>query len=161
MVSTTSRVLSPAERRYSTCEQELLAVVYALQKFRIYVTGHSITVYSDNKALSFLKQWNLTSSRITCWVMQLQQYDLNIVHIKGSDNFFADALSRNPIGLSRESCDQALKPKDLLVAKTDLGTDRTLKRELGNLSDHQLRDPGVKELRGELETQVNSRTDTW
>jgi hypothetical protein len=49
-LSTASRVLSPVERRYSTCEQELLAVVYALQKFRIYVTGHPITVYSDKKS---------------------------------------------------------------------------------------------------------------
>jgi hypothetical protein len=53
LVSTASRVLFPVERRYSACEQELLAVVYALQKFRIYVIGHSVTVYSDNKALSF------------------------------------------------------------------------------------------------------------
>jgi hypothetical protein len=65
IVSTASRVLSPVERRYSTCEQELLAVVYALQKFRIYVIGHTVTVYSDNKALSFLKRCNLTSSRVT------------------------------------------------------------------------------------------------
>jgi hypothetical protein len=38
ILSTASRVLSPLERRYSTCEQELLVVVYALQKFRIYVS---------------------------------------------------------------------------------------------------------------------------
>ena len=42
IVSTASRVLTLAERRYSTCEQELLAIVYALQKFRIYIFGHKI-----------------------------------------------------------------------------------------------------------------------
>jgi hypothetical protein len=71
VVFTASRVLSPMERRYSTCEQEPLTVVYALKKFRIYVIGHSVTVYSDNEALSFLKRCNLTSSRVTRWVMQL------------------------------------------------------------------------------------------
>jgi hypothetical protein len=151
IVSTASRVLSPVERRYSTCEQELLAVVYALQKFRIYVIGHSITVYSDNKALSFLRRCNLTSSRVTHWVMQLQEYDLKIVHIKGTDNFFADTLSRNPIGLSQESRDLMMKPRELFVAKVDLGTDRTLKKELGNLSEHQLGDLNLRKLREEVE----------
>jgi len=42
ILSTASRELTLAERRYSTCEQELLANVYALQKFRIYVFGHKI-----------------------------------------------------------------------------------------------------------------------
>jgi hypothetical protein len=54
---------------------------------------------------SFLKRYNLTSGRITQWVKQLQEYDLKIVHIKGTENFFADVLSRNPIGLSQESRD--------------------------------------------------------
>jgi hypothetical protein len=40
IVSTASRMLTEVERRYSSCEQELLAVVYALQKFRLYVVGH-------------------------------------------------------------------------------------------------------------------------
>jgi hypothetical protein len=51
VISTASRVLTPAERKYTTCEQELLAIVYALQKFRIYVFGHHIKVHTDNKAL--------------------------------------------------------------------------------------------------------------
>jgi hypothetical protein len=62
IVSTASRVLTPTEQRYTTCEQELLAVVYAFQKFRIYVTGHPIVVYTDNKALSFLRKCQLNSS---------------------------------------------------------------------------------------------------
>jgi hypothetical protein len=65
ILTAASRVLTPVEQRYSTCEQKLLAVVYALQKFRIYVVGHPDTVYSDNTALSFLKKCNLTSARVT------------------------------------------------------------------------------------------------
>jgi hypothetical protein len=44
--------------------------------------------------------------------MRLQVYDLNIVHIKGTDNYFADMLSRHPIGLIQESRDLALKPRE-------------------------------------------------
>jgi hypothetical protein len=83
----------------------MLAVVYALQKFRIFVIGHPVTVYSDNKALSFLKRCTLTSGRVTRWIMQLQEYDLTVTHIGGADNFFADALSRNPTGLNNEKQD--------------------------------------------------------
>jgi len=39
IVSTASRVLSAPEQRYSTCEQELLAIVYALDRFKIYIYG--------------------------------------------------------------------------------------------------------------------------
>jgi hypothetical protein len=71
IISTASRILSDTERRYNTCEQELLAVVYGLQKFRIYVWGRPITIYSDNKALSFLKRSILSSNRFSRWVLQL------------------------------------------------------------------------------------------
>jgi hypothetical protein len=151
IVSTASRVLSPVERRYSTCEQELLAVVFALQKFRIYVLGHPITVYSDNKALSFLKRCNLTSGRITRWVLQLQEFDLDIVHISGANNHFADVLSRNPIGLSQEERDQFRKPNEVFVRKVNLGIDKTLIKELGNLSKHQKGDPVLLKFRENLE----------
>jgi hypothetical protein len=58
VVSTASRVLTLTEQRYSTCEQSLLAVVYALQEFRMYVIVHPVTVYSDINALSYLMWCN-------------------------------------------------------------------------------------------------------
>jgi hypothetical protein len=141
VVSTASRIVNPIERRFSTCEQDLLAVVHALQKFRIYVTGYAVTVYSDNKALSFLQLCNLTAGMVTRRIMQLQEYDLTVVHISGADDFFADTLSRNPFVLSRESLDLVRKPKEILVAKIDLGLEKPLKKELASLSKHELADP--------------------
>jgi hypothetical protein len=49
VVSTASRIMNYAGRRYTTCEQELLAVAYALEKFRVYVYGNKIFVNTDNK----------------------------------------------------------------------------------------------------------------
>jgi hypothetical protein len=63
--------LTATEQRYSTCEQELLAIVYALSKFRLNVFGHKILIKPDTKALSFLQKCTLTSNRIARWVMQL------------------------------------------------------------------------------------------
>jgi hypothetical protein len=53
IISTASRVLTPAERKYTTCERELLAIVYALQKFRIYIYGYKVNLNTNNQALSF------------------------------------------------------------------------------------------------------------
>jgi hypothetical protein len=93
-------VLTLTEQRYSTCEQELLAMLYALQKIGIYVFGHTIMLYTDNKALSFLHKCALTSNRVARWVIELQQYDVQIRHITGLSNYLADVLSRNPAGLT-------------------------------------------------------------
>jgi hypothetical protein len=98
IVSTASRVLTLAEQRYSTCEQELLAIVYALQKFRMYVLGHKIMLYTDNKSLSFLHKCALTSNRVASWVIELLLYDIQNRHVTGPSNYLADVLSRNPTG---------------------------------------------------------------
>jgi hypothetical protein len=44
IVSTASRVLTAAEQRYSTCGQELLARLHALNRFKVYIYGHKITL---------------------------------------------------------------------------------------------------------------------
>jgi hypothetical protein len=108
--------LSPLERRYTTCEQELLAVVYALQKFCLYVYGKTTKLHTDNKSLWFLKRCAITSNRVARWMVMIQEYDLDTVHISGCKNHFTDALSCNPAGLTPEQ----VKPKgelngDILV----------------------------------------------
>jgi hypothetical protein len=161
IVSTASRVLTSTEQRYSTCEQELLAVVYALQKFRIYVFGHQITVYSDNKALSFVKKCALTSNRVTRWVLQLQEYDLDIQYIKGTDNFFADVLSRNPVGLEPKDLQQLRKPRDIVVAPIKLYLDTQIKEDLKRLAEFQSRDRRVEKIKQKLVTALPALDDKY
>jgi hypothetical protein len=158
IVSSASRMLSPTERKYSTCKQELLAVVYAVQKYRAYIFGYQITIYSNNKVLTFLRKCSLTSNRVARWVMQIQEYDLHIVHIKGTNNFFADALSRNPVGLTEEGLNQLVRPKEILVSPINLNLDPDLKKELGNLAKHQLEDPRISEIMQTLRELGSSRS---
>jgi len=96
VVSTASRVLTPAERKCTTCELELLAIVYALRKFRIYIYGHKVTLNTDHKSLTFLKKCVVSSTRVARWILEIEQWDLEIQHIKGIENTLADVLSRNP-----------------------------------------------------------------
>jgi hypothetical protein len=83
IISTASSVLKPAEQRYTTCEKELLAIIYALQRFKIYIYGRNIILFTDTQAITFLQKCVITSNRVAKWMMEIQQFDLEIQHIKG------------------------------------------------------------------------------
>jgi hypothetical protein len=147
IITTASRVLSPTERRYTTCEQVLLAVVFALQKFRIYVYGRKVKLYTDNKSVSFLGKCVITSNRVARWALRIQEYDLTLVHIAGTKNHFADVLSRNPAGLTPEQVIALKRPQGLMIARIDLGLDMSIRRGIRNLASIQDRDPDLQEIR--------------
>jgi len=153
IVSTASRVLTATEQKYSTCEQELLAIVYALNKFRIYVFGHKILLRTNNKRLSFLQKCTMTSNRIARWVLQLQEYDIEISHISGTQNYLADIISRNPAGLTPEKIKQLTRPRDIMSATVKLNIDPQVKKELKELATFQDKDPYIKTLKDRVTNQ--------
>ena len=92
-----SRLLTDVERRYSQCEKEALAVVWACERAQIYLLGHHFTVVTDNRAVSLI--YSNTKSRpparIERWALRLTQFDFSIVHRPGNTNI-ADYYSRSP-----------------------------------------------------------------
>ena len=64
-----SRTLSGAQMNYTTTEKELLAVVFALDKFRSYLLGSKVVVYSDHAALKYLLSKKDTKPRLIRWVL--------------------------------------------------------------------------------------------
>ena len=86
-----SRKLNSAQKRYTTGEQELLSIVETLKEFRNILLGQKIVVHTDHKNIVFGK---LSNDRIARWRLLLEEYGPTYVHIKGSDNVVADALSR-------------------------------------------------------------------
>ena len=100
-ISLASRFLNPAEKKYSTNELELLAVVWATEHFRNYIYGRYFTVILDHKALLTLSnsspKGNKTFfSRLTRWYDRLVPYDFKVDHRQGSKIGMADYLSRFP-----------------------------------------------------------------
>ena len=88
------QVLNSSERNYNVTEKELLSVVFSCGKFRTYILGYPITVRTDHKSISFLRNCKLSHGRLTRWSLVLQEYDLNWEYIPGKKNIVADTLSR-------------------------------------------------------------------
>ena len=89
-----SRSLNTAERNYSTIERELLAIIYATDKFKYYLYGKKFTIITDHNPLVYLNNITLASERLTRWRLKLAEYDFDIVYRKGKANANADAMSR-------------------------------------------------------------------
>ncbi|CAN6562571.1 unnamed protein product [Malus baccata var. baccata] len=89
-----SRTLNDAQLNYSTTEKELLAIVFAFEKFRSYLVGSQVIVFSDHAALRYLMTKKDAKPRLIRWILLLQEFDLEVRDKKGSDNVVADHLSR-------------------------------------------------------------------
>lgn len=95
--SFTSRILLGAEKNYTITEIELLGIIFACQKFRVYIPGYPINVYTDHQALTFLFKCKLRNARSSRWTLLLKEYNLQIFYYPGKSNHL-DTLSRHPIG---------------------------------------------------------------
>ena len=66
-----SKTMNEAQRNYTTSEKELLAVVYALDKFRAYLVGSFIVIFTYHSALKYLLTKQYAKARLIRWVLML------------------------------------------------------------------------------------------
>ena len=96
-----SQYLSDTEKKNAINELELLAVVWGLEHFRLYIYGKPIELLTDQQALEPLINRNRSnktySARLTRWLIGLAHFDINIKHIARKHLALTDYLSRNPI----------------------------------------------------------------
>ena len=92
-ISFMSKKLNKAQKNYSTTEKEALALLTAVRAYRVYLTG-SVIVYTDHSPLAFLKRMAGVNQKLLRWSLELDQFDINIQHIRGRENLIADYLSR-------------------------------------------------------------------
>ena len=99
-----SKSLTDAETRYANIERELLAIVFACQRFSTYLLGRSFIAESDHKPLEMIAMKNLANAppRLQRMLLELQRYDVTIKYRPGKEMQLADALSRCPARASQE-----------------------------------------------------------
>nr|GEW31554.1 hypothetical protein [Tanacetum cinerariifolium] len=89
-----SKTMTQAETNYTTTEKEMLAVVYAFEKFRLYLIMNKRIVYTDQLALKYLFSKKDVKARLLRWILLLQEFDFKVIDTKGAENYAADHLSR-------------------------------------------------------------------
>ena len=89
-----SKTLDSAQANYTTTEKEFLAVIFALEKFRSYIVGSPVTIFTDHAALKYLLSKQDTKPRLTRWILPCQEFNLTIKDKKRVENVVADHLSR-------------------------------------------------------------------
>nr|GFC21088.1 reverse transcriptase domain-containing protein [Tanacetum cinerariifolium] len=89
-----SKTMTEAESNYTTTEKEMLAMVYAFEKFRSYLIMNKSNVYTDHSALKYLFEMNDSKARLLRWVLLLQEFTFKVIDTKGAENLATDHLSR-------------------------------------------------------------------
>ncbi|GJT03745.1 putative nucleotidyltransferase, ribonuclease H [Tanacetum coccineum] len=88
------KTMNDAQEHYTTTEKELLAAVYAFDKFRSYLIMSKTVVYTDHSALKYLFSKQDTKPRLIRWVLLLQEFTIKIKDKKGTKNLAANHLYR-------------------------------------------------------------------
>ncbi|GJT89900.1 reverse transcriptase domain-containing protein [Tanacetum coccineum] len=101
-----SKTMTEAETNYTTTEKEMLAVVYAFEKFRSYLIMNKSVVYTDHSALKYLFNKKDAKARLLRWVLaSIKEFDFKVIDTKGAENYAADHLSHGKEALEiLEAC---------------------------------------------------------
>nr|GEX59069.1 reverse transcriptase domain-containing protein [Tanacetum cinerariifolium] len=85
-----NKTMTEAESNYTMTEEEMLAVVYAFEKFRFYLILNKSIVYTDHSSLKYLFQKKDSKARLLRWVLLLQEFTFKVIDTKGAENLAAD-----------------------------------------------------------------------
>jgi len=118
MIEYGARGLRKAERNYSICERELLAIISGVQHYHTYISGSEFLIRTDSSALQYLNSMKHVTGRLGRWNLLLSTYKYKVEHIRGKQNVIADSLSR----LDWPAPDTGLEAElDDLVMNIDVG----------------------------------------
>eukprot|EP00253_Pinus_taeda_P007202 PITA_07202 len=133
-----SKNLSSAELNYTLTEKEFLVVIHAVNKFRHYITGYSVVLYTDHSAIKYLANKPITNARITRWLILLQEFDITIKDRPGKENPVADFLSRIPKSIETTAVEDQFPNEHLfaVAVRTPWYDDVTNYLAVGKLPKH-------------------------
>ena len=153
IVMCVSRSTTKAEKNYHITELEGLAIVWGLEMMRNYLMGRHFTLVSDNHACCHIvrakglsPKSNLkTNSRITRWLLKLNDYQFDVIHRKGADHGNVDCISRFPLDIDYEE-----QPEDLPLLLAD-ESDEGGKIDTTSIRKEQEKDDFCIQLKGDAD----------
>ena len=110
--------MAPTELNYTFTEREFLAVVYAINKFRHYLTGYSTFIHTDHTTIKYLMNKPITNAQVTRWLLLLQEFDITIVDRPGKENVVVDFLSRLHINDDNSPVDDSFPDEHFFVVSS-------------------------------------------
>ena len=147
-VSFASRVLSPTERNYSVTERELLAIVWALKKFRHTILGFPVHVITDHLPVVdlFKKRAFVQNAKFNRWFIHIFEFNPQFKYLPGKYNTIADGLSR--IG-EEDDQDNNKTSFSFVIQDSELDMD--------NVKFEQERDSEIVRIVGDIKCDADSR----
>ena len=121
-----SGVLVGPELNYSTTEKKCLAVLYAVNRFRLYFYGRKFTLMSDHKLLQWIDSVKDPGQRLIHWRLKLRDYEYEFKYEPGKLNTNANALRKNPV---IENSDEEVKEEKQPARLLSMLTRQVNKRE--------------------------------
>lgn len=159
-----SRVLTPAEKNYSTTERECLAVVWACFLLRPYLEGQEFLIRTDHGSLRWLLSMDSSQGRLARWRLRLAEFKYKVCTRAGREHHCADIMSR----LETQGVDDSVIPEEIpcfilpnvargwhapLYEKPDQNQPITIRRMLVA----QLKDAHCLELRRQMDRNRKGR----
>ena len=159
LVAYASRSLLPAKHNYAQIEKELLAIVFACQKFHQYIYGFLTKVQTDHKPLESIVKKSLrkVSPRMQRMLLKLQKYDLSDNYVKGKELHIADALSRAQLSDPTQEIDseELELPIHTMIQNLPVSDTKKVQLRSATESDEQMQQLSIM-IKNRWPTNVNS-----
>lgn len=127
---------TPAEEKYTSYELEVLAIIKALKRFRVYLFGIPFKIVTNCRAFTLTMSKRDLCVRVARWALLLEEFQYTIEHRPGRSMVHVDALSRNPLPacLTIDECEDGLTAR-LKKAQRE---DENIKKKLDEVQGGQL-----------------------
>lgn len=148
VISYASKSLTETEKRYCQTEKEALALVWAVERFFIYLCGLEFELETDHRPLeAIFKPTSKPCARIERWVLRLQSFKYRVIYRSGKSNL-ADSLSRLSENVDNEPFDEECEQYIRAIIENVSQPACTIQQ----IEEESSQDEELKELKEAIET---------